>query len=205
MSFARAKQGRCRVAAVILKPCLWRDIPIDNQGGRLGHFLVTPRDGKPVTRWPGGQDAALDSAVEDIKRLITDKNASADVVYERDVWLADAIWRAFLGTWDLPPHEERAPEGQSENQRFYDLATKEFRQAAFDGRLPIWAKRSKGEHTLVLEPLDMIAVPRARRRGRAARPLLVTGVKPSVRPPCGEFASRLRIRDLRRSCSRTSP
>jgi hypothetical protein len=46
-----------------------------------------------------------------------------------------------LGKWDLPSHAERAPKGDSENQRFYDLVTKEFRQAAFDGRLPIWAKR----------------------------------------------------------------
>jgi hypothetical protein len=37
------------------------------------------------------------------------------------------------------------PEGKSENQRFYDLVTKEFRQAAFDGRLPIWAKRSNSD------------------------------------------------------------
>jgi hypothetical protein len=78
---------------------------------------------------------------------------TADVIYpptvkltfERDVWLADAIWRAFLGTWDLPSHEERAPEGESENQRFYDLATKEFRQVAFDGRLPTWAKRRNSD------------------------------------------------------------
>jgi hypothetical protein len=47
-AFARAKDGRGNVAAVILKQCAWRDIPIDNAGGRLGDFLVTPRDGKPV-------------------------------------------------------------------------------------------------------------------------------------------------------------
>ena len=42
----------------------------------------------------------------------------------------------------MPPYDERAPIGKEENQRFYDLVTKEFRQAAFDGQLPIWAKRS---------------------------------------------------------------
>jgi len=43
----------------------------------------------------------------------------------------------FLRTWDLPSHGERAPQGLSENQRFYDLVTKTFRQVAFDGRVPI--------------------------------------------------------------------
>jgi hypothetical protein len=83
-AFARAKDGRGNVAAVILKQCAWRDIPIDNEGGRLGDFLVTPRDGKPVAQWPGGQDEALASVVEDIKRLITDKSASGTVVRPAD-------------------------------------------------------------------------------------------------------------------------
>jgi hypothetical protein len=163
-AFARARDSRCKVVPVILKPSLWRDIPIDDKGGRLGDFVALPDDGKPVTRSRHGRESALDSVVAGIRRLITDKGASgtvaqsrerddrpltADVIYpptvkvtfERDVWLADAIWRAFLGTWDLPPHAQRAPEGESENQRFYDLVTKNFRQAAFDGRLPTWAKR----------------------------------------------------------------
>jgi len=155
-AFARAKVGRCKAVAVILKPCGWRNIPIDEEGGRLGDFLVTPRDGKPVTQWPQGREAAWDSVVADIRRLISDNSASgiqddssaatdvirpATVKIERDVWLADAIWRVFLGTWDLPPHAERAPVGPEENQRFYDLVTKEFRQAMYDGRLPISAKR----------------------------------------------------------------
>lgn len=167
-AFARAKDGRCKVVPVILKPCRWRDIPIDDEGGRLGDFVALPHDGKPVTRSRHGQDSALDSVVAGIRSLIKDKSAPArgvspqkrdessppvDVIYpptvkrtvERDVWLADAIWRVFLGTWDLPSHKERAPEGESENQRFYDLATKEFRQTAFDGRLPTWAKRSNSD------------------------------------------------------------
>jgi hypothetical protein len=105
----------------------------------------------------------LDSVVAGIRGLIKDKSAAGPIMrrrkrddsspqvhaaketFERNVWLADAIWRAFLGTWDLPPHGERAPEGESENQRFYDLVTKEFRQAAFDGHLPTWAKRSNSD------------------------------------------------------------
>jgi hypothetical protein len=167
-AFARAKDGRCVVVPVILRPCRWLGIPIDDEGGRLGDFVALPPDGKPVTRWRHGQDSALDTVVAGIRRLILDKGAPGSVVpsrkkddssppvdliypptvtvtFERDVWLADAVWRAFLGTWDLPPHAERAPEGESENQRFYDLVTKEFRQAAFDGRLPIWAKRGNSD------------------------------------------------------------
>jgi len=150
-AFARAMDGRCEVVPVILKDCRWRDIPIDDQGGRLGEFVALPRDGKPVTR-SRNRESALDSAVAGIRRLIKDRTASDPVARpakkvdtspraERDVWLADAIWRAFLGTWDVPSQQERTPEGANENQRFYDLATGEFRQAAFDGKLPIWAKR----------------------------------------------------------------
>lgn len=159
-AFARAKEGQCKVAAVILKPCQWYNIPIDG-GGRLGDFLAIPRDGKPVTQW-SHRDAAWDSVVADIRDLITNGGAAGTVeqpqekdaasspvstaVYgKRNVWLSDAVWRAFLGTWDLPPHGERAPIGEKENQRFYDLVTKEFRQAAFDGQLPIWAKRSNSD------------------------------------------------------------
>jgi hypothetical protein len=155
-AFARTKDGRCNVAAVILKPCAWRDIPIDNEGGRLGDFLVTPRDGKPVTQWPGGQDAALDSAVEDIKRLITHKSASspvvrphkrgassppADVIYppavtlEPDVSLRDAIRNVL---------EPRKVDPASKPFEVNKLAG-EFRLAALDGRLPIWAKRKKSD------------------------------------------------------------
>jgi TIR domain len=163
-AFARAKRGQCKVVAVILKPSRWREIPIDDEGGRLGDFVALPKDGKPVTR---NREKALDSVVASIRRLIEDQSAPGPVAlppkrddtspavdvmhppthksFERDVWLADAIWRAFLGTWDLPVHGEREPEGQSENQRFYDLVTKEFRQAAFDDRLPTWAKRSNSD------------------------------------------------------------
>jgi hypothetical protein len=161
-AFARAKNGECKVVPVILKDCRWRDIPINEQGGRLGDFVALPRDGKPVAR-SRNRDSALDSVVAGIRGFIKDESASDTVgrprkkdggspqvgtakeTFERDVWLADAIWRAFLGTWDLPPHGERAAEGTSENQRFYDLVTKDFRQAAFDGYLPIWAKRGNSD------------------------------------------------------------
>src|SRR5262249_32279491 len=167
-AFARAKDGRCKVVPVILRSSLWRDIRIDDEGGTLGELVALPHDGKPVASSPHGQESALDSVVAGIRRLIKDKTASVALpgkrheslppvkrrratqvkafkATERDVWLADAIWRVFLGTWDLPPHAERAPIGQEENQRFFDLVTKEFRQKAFDGQLLIWAKRNNSD------------------------------------------------------------
>jgi TIR domain len=69
-AFARAKEGRGKVVHVILKPSLWQDIPIDDEGGRLGDFVALPHDGKPVTRSRHGQESALDSVVAGIRRLI---------------------------------------------------------------------------------------------------------------------------------------
>jgi len=171
-AFIRARKGECKVVPVILRPCHWSRIPIDNTGRKLGEFVATPRNAVPVTRWPKGEDDALTDVVGQIRDLINDKTpmrarktrrsptpqrtrrgrARRDVevagVLKRakhDVWLADAIWRVFLGTWELPPHPERTPAGPKENQRFFDLVTKEFRQKAFDAELPIWAKRKNSD------------------------------------------------------------
>ena len=57
-AFARARDGQCQVAAVILKPCQWQNIPIDDEGGCLGEFLT-------------GQEATWDSVVADIRGLIS--------------------------------------------------------------------------------------------------------------------------------------
>jgi TIR domain len=75
-AFARAKQGQCKVAAIILRPCQWREIPIDS-GGQLGDFLATPGDGKPVTQW-SNRDAAWDSVVADVRGLINDEVKPTD-------------------------------------------------------------------------------------------------------------------------------
>jgi hypothetical protein len=160
-AFARAKDGRCRVVAVILKPSLWRDIPIDDEGGRLGDFVALPHDGKPVVRSRHGRESALDSVVAGIRRLIKDKSASntvvrprkkddssprADVIYppavtlEPDVSLRDAIWNVL---------EPRKVDPVSKPLEVKKLAG-EFRLAALDGRLPIWAKRRKSDAWKVL-------------------------------------------------------
>jgi hypothetical protein len=165
-AFIRARKGECKVVPIILRPCHWSRIPIDNTGRKLGEFVATPRNAVPVTRWPKGEDDALTDVVGQIRDLINDKTPMRARKTSRprkrrrlarrhiggppkrvnhDVYLANAIWRVFLGTWDLPPHRERTPAGPKENQRFFDLVTKEFRQKAFDGELPIWGKRNKSD------------------------------------------------------------
>jgi len=79
---------------------------------------------------------------EQSQTAVTDK-------FARDVSLLDAIWRVFLGRWgeraDLPRHDYK----DKRVNRFFTVC-KEIRQAAFDGRLPIWAAR---KHSALFEPL----------------------------------------------------
>jgi len=61
---------------------------------------------------------------------------------DRDVWLADAIWRAYLGKWERPDHDLNGPGvGEESAQRLHDIVVNEIRQFAFEGKLPIWGKR----------------------------------------------------------------
>jgi len=65
-----------------------------------------------------------------------------ELAIERDVWLRDAMWWAFLRTWYVPHGGIISLNvGESENQRFATLVTDEFRQLAFEGKLPIWGRR----------------------------------------------------------------
>jgi hypothetical protein len=49
----RHARGECRLIAVILRPCDWQKTP-------FARLLVTPTDGKPVTRWTDRDEAFLD-------------------------------------------------------------------------------------------------------------------------------------------------
>jgi hypothetical protein len=63
---------------------------------------------------------------------------TAKLVIEPDEWLRDAIWRAYIGTWYVPPEGLGQNTSESEKQRFVMLIIREFRQRASDGRLPVW-------------------------------------------------------------------
>jgi TIR domain len=58
----RHRAGEARLISVILRPCDWTHTD-------LGQYLVTPKDGKPVTMWPDRDDAFLDVA-RSIRRAI---------------------------------------------------------------------------------------------------------------------------------------
>jgi hypothetical protein len=64
---------------------------------------------------------------------------------EPDVWLQDAIWRAFNGNWDrthMNMTDERANRPGADNDTVAIL--NDMRQHAFDGRLDIWGRQGQG-------------------------------------------------------------
>jgi hypothetical protein len=71
------------------------------------------------------------------------QSTKAPATIEPDIWLSDAMWRAFLRT-------DYIPEGgvqtlaikEPEKQRFVMLIIDEFRQLAFDGKLPIGEEKT---------------------------------------------------------------
>jgi hypothetical protein len=76
-------------------------------------------------------------------RIELEHKLAAEPTLERpthDVWLFDAIWRAYFGEWKILGEGEELPTEQ-EYQRFHDLAEFDISQRAFDGDLPIWGKR----------------------------------------------------------------
>lgn len=66
----RHRAGEARLISVILRPCDW---PYTD----LGQFLVTPRDGKPITMWPDRDEAFLDVA-RSIRRAIEELGKSGE-------------------------------------------------------------------------------------------------------------------------------
>ena len=58
----RHREGKARLISVILRPCDWTHTDLRN-------YLVTPRDGRPITQWPDRDEAFLDVA-KAIRRAI---------------------------------------------------------------------------------------------------------------------------------------
>ncbi|MEP2472053.1 MAG: toll/interleukin-1 receptor domain-containing protein [Paracoccaceae bacterium] len=58
----RHKEGTARLVSVILRPCDWTHTD-------LAQYLVTPTDGKPITKWPDRDEAFLD-VTKSIRRAI---------------------------------------------------------------------------------------------------------------------------------------
>jgi hypothetical protein len=64
-----------------------------------------------------------------------------------DVLLGDAIWRAFLKSWDKPPHSPNPYSIQEPWPGYWhqvnDFTMKAVRQSAFDGQLPVWGRKTE--------------------------------------------------------------
>jgi hypothetical protein len=54
----RHQRGEAKVIPVILRPCDWHDLP-------FGKLLATPKDGRPITKWPN-----IDEAFQDVVSAI---------------------------------------------------------------------------------------------------------------------------------------
>jgi hypothetical protein len=54
----RHQRGEARVIPVILRPCDWKDLP-------FGKLLASPKDGRPITKWPN-----IDEAFQDVVTAI---------------------------------------------------------------------------------------------------------------------------------------
>ena len=70
---------------------------------------------------------------------------SFDPSWTNDVTLLEAIWRVTLGKWDV--RLEYADNDWEAMKPFWN-AVIEIRQRAFEGKLPIWAKRKRPPSTL---------------------------------------------------------
>lgn len=82
------------------------------------------------------------------------KESDPALLPPRDVKLVDALWRAYAGEWSVRPEKrieiEAGPSHMSPEASRFAIACIDMRQHAFDGKLPIWAKRKK---SWLYEPL----------------------------------------------------
>ena len=85
------------------------------------------------------------SLIADASPSLARKYRTDDVKPTRDVWLTEAIWRAYLGKWVVPAGGLVGMDrGEGEKKIFSDIVSR-FRQLAFDGDLPIWAKTKQSD------------------------------------------------------------
>jgi hypothetical protein len=83
----RHHKGEARVIPVILRPCDWH-------GLRFGELLATPKDGRPIVKWPNVDDAFLD-VVNAIKRALKELGQKVSVSPRRSsAAVTDAVVRS---------------------------------------------------------------------------------------------------------------
>jgi hypothetical protein len=60
--------------------------------------------------------------------------------HEPDVSLLEAIWRVYLGHWGIPENAA-VDAGGDKVKNFQRIVERDFRQLAFEGKLPLWARK----------------------------------------------------------------
>lgn len=101
----RHKEGSAVVVPVILRPCDWRGAP-------FGRLMATPRDARPVTKWPDRDDAFLDvtKAVQEVatgakdltpNHLLLDSRRAARVSESNLDQVICALLRFFLSKIEM--------------------------------------------------------------------------------------------------------
>lgn len=128
----RHKAGDARVISVILRPCEWAQT-------ELSKYLVTPKDGRPVTRWPDRDEALLD-VTRQIRRAIAETSAPPKTVEKKPL----LVVHGKVDTEALPRSANlrlRKTFSQVEKDRFRD-ETFEFIERFFRGSQEELAKRN---------------------------------------------------------------
>jgi hypothetical protein len=72
----RHAAGEARVIPVIIHPCDWQNSP-------FGHLRATPKDGKPISKFPNKHDAYL-SVVKDIRAAVYEIGGTVEEASERE-------------------------------------------------------------------------------------------------------------------------
>ncbi|WP_207233583.1 toll/interleukin-1 receptor domain-containing protein [Salinicola tamaricis] len=113
----RHKQGVAKVIPIILRPCDWTPV--------LGNLRATPRDGKPVTRWPDVDEALLD-VTQDIRKAVRRIGGSGNP--------STAAPEEVSAGWEAQPPQVTAPRSSNLRvaKRFTDRDKDRFRIESFE-------------------------------------------------------------------------
>ena len=129
----RHREGTARLISVILRPCEWEHTD-------LARYVVTPTDGRPVTRWPDIDDAFLD-VTRAIRRAIEEIGAAT----QRNPAADEAQQTAQPVEADIRPRSSnlrlRKNFTQADKDRFLEAGF-EFMDRFFQGSLEELAKRN---------------------------------------------------------------
>ncbi len=68
IAFERRAAGEAEIIPIILRPCLWKYSAFKD-------LQLLPTDGKPVTTWDGGEDAAMLEVADGMARMIANLQA----------------------------------------------------------------------------------------------------------------------------------